>query len=224
MSSSVEGLLRAMAPIDDVIYVFNNSPHSPDEAQDIFGKVVESVWNDFGPSQRYLKRLIHQYVAHIENSGINVESDALLSVILRASLSKDRPPASDESCYLSFRVTNDERLVAPERACPFLRIRIFPYHNDVSLRLWEAGACLAEYFKEYPSKVAEKHVIELGAGVGLTGFVIAGCCRAKSVYLTDYTEECRENLANNLEINNKWLQEVGGGSKISQVGWCNENP
>lgn len=62
-------------------------------------------------------------------------------------------------------------------------------------------------------------MVELGAGVGCTGLVAAGCCDAASVFLTDYTETCRINLDHNLQINQSWLSSRAGESPdISQVG------
>jgi hypothetical protein len=62
-------------------------------------------------------------------------------------------------------------------------------------------------------------VVELGAGVGCTGLVAAGCCDAASVFLTDYTEACRINLEHNLQVNQSWLSSRAGESPdISQVG------
>jgi predicted nicotinamide N-methyase len=87
-----------------------------------------------------------------------------------------------------------------------LRIRVFPYHNDVALRLWEAGGFLAEYFVKHPDLVSSKHVIELGAGVGLTGLVLAAICNPASIYLTDYTDVSRRNLQHNLDLNRELLR------------------
>jgi predicted nicotinamide N-methyase len=61
-----------------------------------------------------------------------------------------------------------------------------------------------------------QRVVELGAGVGLTGFVIAGCCGAKSVHMTDYTDACLLNLAHNILINNGWLSRAGIKENITQ--------
>ena len=65
--------------------------------------------------------------------------------------------------------------------------------------------------------VSRKRVIELGAGVGATGLVIAGCCNATSVHLTDYTNVCRVNLEHNISINKEWLSTAKTKCVVSQV-------
>ena len=48
-----------------------------------------------------------------------------------------------------------------------LRIRTYPYHNDAGVaKVWEAGACLAEYIMYNPHLICDRNVVELGAGVG----------------------------------------------------------
>lgn len=163
------------------------------DVQENFASLLASCWTDPGPSPRYLKALIKLFVATLERDGAYISSDSLMNLIFRAGLAEDLPPEPEESCYLSFVMKTSAPLhpLNPQKIknSGVLRIRIFPYHNDVALRLWEAGATLAEYFLEYPSLIEGKRVIELGAGVGLTGLVIAGCCGAEHVYLTDYTQK-----------------------------------
>ena len=88
-----------------------------------------------------------------------------------------------------------------------LRLRVFPRHNDVALKLWEAGACLVEYLLRNPHHVAGKNCCELGARVGLTGLVVSACCQPTSYHMTDYTEACLSNLEHNIQINNDLLQK-----------------
>jgi hypothetical protein len=223
--SEPERLLLAMAPIDKVIDAFrsqgsregeNYTLDSEDEnrihEQDAVGAIVECWWTEFGPSKRYMKRLVSRYVNRLEKDGIPVESESLLGLILRVSLSKCCLPHPEETCYLAFQLPKTESL---------LRVRIFPYHNDVALRVWEAGAVLAEFLLHNPSVLAGKSVIEIGAGVGLTGLVVAGCCKPLKVHLTDYTYECRLNLDHNILINQDWISRCGFCDRdISQV--CRE--
>ena len=199
-----------MAPIETVLAtfhrearrclsVFDNESYSIAE-QDRFAALVDDCWTDLGPSSRYFKALIRSYAAKAERAGITLVSNGLMDLVFRASTIKEGVPRPDESCHLSFR------LPPYDHKRQLIRIQIYPYHNDVALRLWEAGAGLAEYFIENPDLVRGKRVIELGAGVGLTGLTIAGCCGAREVHMTDYTDACRVNLAYNISINKGWLE------------------
>lgn len=216
--SEAEKLLLAMAPIDKVVEVFRSHAsrgggnHNLDSEyedqineQDAFGAMVEWSWTEFGPSERYIKRLVSRYVNLLEKDGIPVESESLVRLILRISRSKSSLPHREEACYLSFHLPKTEGL---------LHVRIFPYHNDVALRVWEAGAVMSEFFLHNPSMLAGRSVIEIGAGVGLTGLVVAGCCKPLTMHLTDFTNECRLNLQHNLRINQDWL---------SRCGFCERN-
>lgn len=201
-----ERLILAMAPVDQVLStVYGEPEHNPAKTrsiqeQDAFAELVNCCWTEFGSSNRYVKALVRTYVSRLEKEGETVSSDLLMDLVFRMSLTKDTAPHPEESCYICFRLPpcNDK----------ILKIRIYPYHNDVALRLWEAGATLAEYFMHYPEQVQGKRILELGAGVGLTGLVIAGCCGAKDIFLTDFTEACRVNMAHNILINQDWLHET----------------
>jgi predicted nicotinamide N-methyase len=216
-----ERLILAMASVDNVLVTFQReaqilliaSEHENYSIaeQDRFAKLVNGCWTDLGPSSRYIKALIRSYVAKVERAGVTMESNDLMDLVFRASTkTEERVPSSEESCYLSFRLPPDDR----DR--PWLRIQMYPYHNDVALRPWEAGAVLAEYFMQNSDLVRGKNVVELGAGVGLTGLTIAGCCGAKEVYMTDYTELCRVNLAHNISVNQDWLQASQENPRVTQ--------
>ena len=89
------------------------------------------------------------------------------------------------------------------------RIRVYPHHNDVGVaKLWEAGACLAEYLIQHPDFVQGRRVIELGAGVGLTG-LIAAAMGSESVHMTDYTDATLENLSYNIALNSRFMEDRG---------------
>jgi hypothetical protein len=149
---SVEDLLLAMAPLDVVFSAFvkecraNNDSRNNDsdqanslqgswysvEAQDQYAQLLGSNWNTMGPSERYLRKLVRYYVKRVEENGVHVESDDLLNVVLKAILKSNSLPNAEESCYLSFSVPDSD-------SNELLRIRVFPHHNDVALRFWEAS-------------------------------------------------------------------------------------
>jgi hypothetical protein len=68
----------------------------------------------------------------VEETGVHVESDDLLNVVLKAILKSDSLPNAEESGYISFSVPESD-------SNELLRIRVFPHHNDVALRFWEAS-------------------------------------------------------------------------------------
>lgn len=73
-------------------------------------------------------------------------------------------------------------------------------HNPLwGHHLWNSGRVLAQYFQEHPHFVADKDVLELGAGAGLPGLV-AGVLAARRVVITDYPDE---DLVANLKWNVK---------------------
>lgn len=232
-SFSAQDLASALVAIHVVVNAF--IAKSPDDwsnvvSQGRFAQMVESLrMNEFGPSETYLKRLVRHYVSCIEAESPNqvVEDDKLLSLIFHFSMNKEAntiPPDPLQSCYVSFRIpeiidrcntntnTNNTNLV---------RFRVFPRHNDVALKVWEAGACLAEFLLWNPNHVAGKNCCEFGSGVGLTGTVVAGCCHPSSYLMTDYTEACLMNIHHNIVINQAWLREriatFSSGGMITHV-------
>jgi predicted nicotinamide N-methyase len=90
-----------------------------------------------------------------------------------------------------------------------LRFRTYPYHNDVSLRLWEAGVVLAELLvsnRSLSSLVRARRVVELGSGgVGLTGAVALCGCRAAHYTCTDFSTLAILNLRHNMMLNRRAL-------------------
>jgi hypothetical protein len=201
-------LANAMAPTHMVLDAFaeelSNNQHD-------FAIRILAMWHECGPSKRYLRNLVRRYIKRIEAEGQAVEDDDLLILVLKCSQRSDALPDPTETGYQSFWFSDDTTDCAP------LRVRVFPQHNDVSLRLWEAGGVLAEYLLTHPHHVNGKVVLETGAGVGLTGLVAARYCGATRVLMTDYSVECLLNLAHNIAVNEKWLAKLGHSPEVTQV-------
>lgn len=81
-------------------------------------------------------------------------------------------------------------------------------HNKISqgttgLNVWEAALVLCEWSIHNEHVIAGKHIVELGAGTGLSGLVIAKCCQPLSVTFTDGNDKVLEYLNENIENNFK---------------------
>ena len=170
----------------------------------------------FPPPGMYLRSLLKRYTSMLEQKGgVEVEdndlADAMASYAFgsanrRGSAAPVGPAAGDgapnpnDSGYSSYRLP-DGGLVG---------IRVHPHHNDLGVRkVWEAGAALAEYLLAHPEHVDDRIVVELGAGVGLTGIVVSGMCHPRRVHMTDLTQDCLSNMEHNIEVNGDWLAERG---------------
>ena len=177
---------------------------------------------DFLPSRRYVPKLVQCFVSTLEERNIELEDDSLASLVCHFSMAGGckhdiNVPDPTHSCILTFSIPLSTSYANQEAAAPqptmqedILHIRTYPHHNDVGVsKVWEAGACLAEYIIHNPQYIRDRHVVELGAGVGLTGLVAAGVAKAKSVHMSDYTEACLDNLAHNVSENRSWLLERG---------------
>lgn len=210
---TTKDFVRAMTPIKLVLESFQNEFENSFsvESQGRFATLIAQCLQaeeQFGPSESYLKSLVRLYVSRVEASDREVEDETLLELILHFTMMKDCVlPNPLEPCHASFRFPKEDDL---------LRLRVYPRHNNVALKMWEAGACLAEYLLMNPQHVAGKACCELGAGVGLSALVVTGCCHCKSIHLTDYTEAGLINLKYNIEINKEWFQERIGNSRSSQ--------
>lgn len=84
-----------------------------------------------------------------------------------------------------------------------IKIRELPMadgvHGSTGCQLWPSSIALAQDLLRRPQLVADKSVVELGAGCGLLGIAVARL--ARRTILTDGDEEAVRNLQFNLEVN-----------------------
>ncbi|GKZ01221.1 hypothetical protein MPSEU_001073400 [Mayamaea pseudoterrestris] len=225
---SVSSLVFAMAPTENVLQAFmsnkdaiNDEQSTSMHAQNSFVEALSIAWKDpYGPSKSYLiklvKSFIRRYIGDDEDRLQQSENLlALLAEMLTLQGAARSVPDPDEYCHLSFPLPSDD----DDKELLLLRIRIYPYHNDVSLRLWEAGAVLAEYLIQHSSLIHGQTVVELGAGVGLTGLVCTATCRASHVTCTDYSTGALENMRYNYNL---LLHSSSGATRYSRSDYVFE--
>ena len=64
-------------------------------------------------------------------------------------------------------------------------------------KLWPSSIALHNVLKAHPHLIQNKHVLEIGAGVGLPSLMMAGI--AKSIQISDYDKEAVALLQKNIE-------------------------
>lgn len=64
-------------------------------------------------------------------------------------------------------------------------------------KLWPSSLAIVQFLKDHPNWVKDKNVLEIGAGLGLPSFIIAGM--AKSITVTDYDPEAVELMMKNIQ-------------------------
>lgn len=64
-------------------------------------------------------------------------------------------------------------------------------------KLWPSSIALLDVLEAHPHLIQNKHVLEIGAGIGLPSLMMAGI--AKSIQLSDYDKEAVALLQKNIE-------------------------
>mmetsp|Transcript_30120 Transcript_30120/g.39665 ORF Transcript_30120/g.39665 Transcript_30120/m.39665 type:complete len:345 (+) Transcript_30120:129-1163(+) len=109
----------------------------------------------------------------------------------------------------------------PQSSGLHLNIKQNLWHAEVGMKPWAAAYLLTEWLVEHPEKVNGKNILEIGAGVGLTGLMVGAALCPNKLYLTDYVEEVVENLNKNVTLNQK-ANTISQDRSISvgTLDWC----
>lgn len=78
--------------------------------------------------------------------------------------------------------------------------------NSTGLGVWSGTEVLAQHLLSRPTKINNQHVVELGCGVGLCGFVAHMALGAARVTLTDGDSVVLRNLRHNIQLNDVPIQ------------------
>lgn len=134
----------------------------------------------------------------LEATGADVDDDLASELMTFLSHSQMGDSLqSDDLHHVSYSVHDCEK--SSEETV--VTCRVTAVFNEVGLKIWEAGWFLAEYILAYPEFFRDRCVLELGAGVGFSGLVLAACTRPRRVLLSDYAPNVMQNLRYNVEIN-----------------------
>ncbi|OQR95424.1 hypothetical protein THRCLA_07882 [Thraustotheca clavata] len=182
----VENFMQALRACKDYLSL---------EFQDAFVHQVlrDPVCDLYAPKQSYT--LLSWVDA--EDLGEDISNDLMEELMNRISNNKNFNNL-DELHHVSYRLRLPNATINDVITC-----RVATAHNEVGMKLWEAGFFLAEYALAHPEVFAKKRVIELGAGAGFTGLVMAAIYpqSPSHVLVTDYAPVVLQNLRYNVELN-----------------------
>uniref|UniRef100_A0A8C9DVA0 FAM86 N-terminal domain-containing protein n=1 Tax=Prolemur simus TaxID=1328070 RepID=A0A8C9DVA0_PROSS len=91
-------------------------------------------------------------------------------------------------------------------------------HGTTGLVTWDAALYLAEWALESPAAFADRTVLELGSGAGLTGLAICKTCRPRAYIFSDCHSRVLEQLRGNVLLNGLSLEpDITANSESPRV-------
>jgi predicted nicotinamide N-methyase len=176
--------------------------HSSWDGQDAFVRTVlqDEVLRQFPVALQYKARLLKAYLDDVtRNSAAEVHEELLSQYLLIAHAAASRtvqalhaaPEGDGEQVFFNFELP-DGRVMPVKQQVEF---------REVSQKMWPAAVALGEYLLQHDEATRGKRVLELGAGVGFTGLLLAKCGHCQSLTLSDYSDSGLDLLKENLRIN-----------------------
>lgn len=193
----IVALYAQLSPPDDILKLIIKIPLWPKlEAQRELAKLLTSEHIvQFPPPTKWRNhfcKIIEQNIGSLDGTE-ELFDDSLMEYIVH---SKSCSIDTDDIGYISFYNNNFSH---------FVPLRIMRSHNQVGTKAWGAGIYLGELFSCRSFKLfANRTIIELGAGVGITSILIASIeqfvNRPKKLILTDFHSDVVLNLQHNIHL------------------------
>ena len=203
--SRLRRLFQARAPVEELLSALDENDWTSLESQALICRATSS--QDVGV--RYRGRVLSALVKRLGKREVHED---LLEAFL-AGLHGAAGADADEAWA-------DVLFELPSEACSpaSLRLRVCDVigsGHETGGVLWPAALVLAAWLTQ-PAVLADldgARVLELGAGVGLAGLVVAACARPALVRLTDNVAATLDNL----EFNARRLQAATGAAGRARV-------
>lgn len=162
--------------------------------------ILEGVLNDpfcvkYPPAKSYTKQVLKALISSLQSSNTEVDEDLFamfFDYLNEEATITDAAQSQDSLPFCSYSV--------PEKAV--VSFRLSRQLNPVGLATWPAGFMLSELALYKPEVFENKRILELGAGVGITGIAIAKWMTVEKLVMTDYLGSVLDNLSYNVEISN----------------------
>jgi hypothetical protein len=181
-----ERLILQRAPVDKIIPQLNFIPNWPSfesQCHLVNFLLVDSRAIAAPPSRwlRYFLKCVHE---DIEKNNEEVHDSIVEMIVQSSQLSED------DAGTVIFPLPNDQKAFIHSKKI----------HNQVGMRLWTAGIFLSDLVLQLHF-CRERNVLELGAGTGCTGILLALSTNLKKIIMTDFHPEVIDNLQQNIDLN-----------------------
>ena len=184
-----ENLILQRAPVDKVIQELKFIPGWPTyDSQTILVDFL-GLYSESPPPTRWFKYFLKCLHQEIESNHEEVH-DAIVEMIVQVALLS----SDDDAGNVIFPLPNDKKAL----------IHAKKIHNQVGMRLWTAGIFLSEIMLQFPF-CEGRNLLELGAGTGCTGILLALSSKFKKIVMTDFHPDVMENLQFNIDRNSHLL-------------------
>lgn len=198
----ISSLALQLAPANVVLETIKRLPDWPSlGAQSELASLLGTVhMKSFPPplsNWKYLLKCIEKDIGIYFDSNPTEDEifcDELMELIVEGQAGQ---VDTEKSGYLSYKSISFPNT--------FIPIKVKQSHNQVGTKVWGAGVYLGELLQRVPMILADQNVVELGAGVGITGLLIGRALPAdlqpSKVVLTDFHFEVVDLLEHNVRIN-----------------------
>lgn len=166
--------------------------------------VCHKMGQTFPVNAEYKRKFLKKIIDTLEEDGIELCEDLYNLYVESLENSKTQSSFSYKSYYLS---TIDEFI-------PLFECSSFLSCGTTGLNTWPGARFLANWCIHHKDLFFNKRIIELGAGVGLTGIMVTKSCFPVSYLFTDYHEKVLKILNYNVKLNFDQSTQVCNDSDI----------
>ncbi|XP_071943808.1 protein-lysine N-methyltransferase EEF2KMT-like [Antedon mediterranea] len=162
-----------------------------EEQVDLLNMTVNSaLCQQFAPSSSYQQCFVKAILKKCEENNFEICDELYESYTMLIGKSNE----VSEVCYKTYFISPDECITLQESTQMIS-------HGTTGLCTWQAAKYLTEWAIENKQILKDKHVLELGSGLGLTGLVISKFCCPATYTFTDGHENVLRTLRKNVTLN-----------------------
>ncbi len=143
--------------------------------------VFTALLLEYPPSSRYLKFLFKKIIQILEDKEVEIIDELMEKLLKYLTIAENDGEDVSYTTYfhdLGGLNVNYSDVTSSLSQLPSsvnevsVHVRSLRNHNHVGVKIWEASLYTAELLLQNPYLIANKSILELGSGVGVTGLLI----------------------------------------------------